>query len=537
MPLRVDNSLKDYSTRLVKWIKYQKAIALDNSELFDVHTWSEYPEVTGAVNQLYSELLELADFSGHAALRKKHLKVLILHLYVTWFKDTTRYTSLNRRKAYYDNLVSRYNKLFIRKVTILIVDALHELGYIELHLGTYGRESGYKSRLTRIRAKEKLTSLFVENHFSPEMIERAPNIETLILRDYASPDSDDVIEVGYLDESDPRIISWRNNLVAYNNLLRRTYIDVPSALDGRIPCRQSARAIRLRQKPKVISINQHDKFVRRVFNYGDWNLGGRFYGGWWQRISEDWRSRIRIWNNPVTEVDYKGLHINLLYRKMGIVYDEDPYLLDGYEHTGEMRQLLKLVLLCSINAENKTKAIQAINKDVNFNPDDYGWVREEEVDIGLLVDALTAKHPLIAEQFFFKNQGIELQNLDSMIAERIVNHFTGQNIPVLCVHDSFVIQANMAEELNAVMAQSFLEAFSELGLDQTTPPGTDLTGMDYGQFATILSHPDWRETSDALYREQYEYPEWTRKLRKFREMTQATEFNSNYYQADNNFLG
>lgn len=517
----MDNSLEDYATRLSQWFNYQRAVALDNSELFDVHTWSEYPEVNNAVNQLYSILLELPDFRGHAVLRKKHLKVIILHLYVVWFKDPTRYTSLNRHKAFYDDLESRYNKLFIRKVIISIVDALHELDYIELHLGTYAREPGYKSRLTRIRATEKLTNLFTENHFSPEMVERAPTIETIILRDSESPDSKEIIDVRYLDESDPRIISWRENLVAYNNLLRRTYIDIPSAQDGRIVCRQSARAIRLRQKPKVISINQHDKFVRRVFNYGDWNLGGRFYGGWWQRVSEDWRSQIRIWNNPVTEVDYKGLHINLLYRKIGIVYADDPYLLDGYEQTGEMRQLLKLVLLCSINAVDKTTAIKAINKDVNFNPEDYSWVREEEINIGLLVDALATKHPQIAEKFFFKNQGIELQNLDSMIAEKIISHFTTQDIPVLCVHDSFVIQANRAEELKEVMEQAFLEAFSESGLDQAIPPSTDLTGLAYGQFAIILSHPDWRDVLDSLYREQYDYPNWTRKLRKFREITQA----------------
>lgn len=56
MPLRVDNSLEDYATRLSQWFNYQRAVALDNSELFDVHTWSEYPEVNNAVNQLYSIL-------------------------------------------------------------------------------------------------------------------------------------------------------------------------------------------------------------------------------------------------------------------------------------------------------------------------------------------------------------------------------------------------------------------------------------------------------------------------------------------------
>ncbi len=43
--------------------KLAKAVDLDNYENFDVHTWSDYPEVNGAVTYLYDELKKLPKFS------------------------------------------------------------------------------------------------------------------------------------------------------------------------------------------------------------------------------------------------------------------------------------------------------------------------------------------------------------------------------------------------------------------------------------------------------------------------------------------
>ena len=59
---------------------------------------------------------------------------------------------------------------------------------------------------------------------------------------------------------------------------------------------------------KKVPIGHHNKIVRRVFYRGDWNLGGRFHGGFWQQISEDWRSQILINDHLTVEQDFSGLH-------------------------------------------------------------------------------------------------------------------------------------------------------------------------------------------------------------------------------------
>jgi restriction system protein len=75
----------------------------------------------------------------------------------------------------------------------------------------------------------------------------------------------------------------RKDLYAYNNLLRRTFIDIPFS---------PAKGVISRSGTKLIKIDWINKFVRRIFNNSSWNEGGRYYGGWWQRIPKEWREKI-----------------------------------------------------------------------------------------------------------------------------------------------------------------------------------------------------------------------------------------------------
>nr|WP_309503387.1 hypothetical protein [uncultured Roseovarius sp.] len=48
-------------------------------------------------------------------------------------------------------------------------------------------------------------------------------------------------------------------------------------------------------------------------------------GGWWQRVNDEWRSKIFIDDQPTIEVDYKGLHVAMLYAQAGAEMMVDPY--------------------------------------------------------------------------------------------------------------------------------------------------------------------------------------------------------------------
>ena len=105
----------------------------------------------------------------------------------------------------------------------------------------------------------------------------------------------------------------RGQLQAYNLLLKRTFIDIPSYTSSTF-----IRVIQNGQyagRKQTISIGPDNKFVTRVFNgglTGNWGLGGRFYRGWWQQIDKEDRSKIYINDQPTLEVDFKAFHPNLL---------------------------------------------------------------------------------------------------------------------------------------------------------------------------------------------------------------------------------
>ena len=76
-----------------------KAEALDNARPFDVHKWSDFPEVNNAITQLYNEVTLLTNTRDSERIKTKHIKIIALDLYVNWFGDPDRYVSFHRSKT------------------------------------------------------------------------------------------------------------------------------------------------------------------------------------------------------------------------------------------------------------------------------------------------------------------------------------------------------------------------------------------------------------------------------------------------------
>ncbi|MBT4130930.1 MAG: hypothetical protein HON27_02565 [Candidatus Marinimicrobia bacterium] len=96
-------------------ITIAKAEELNNSELLDVHRWSSYQEVNNAVDYIYDEMTQLENFKGRPIARKRHIKVVILDLYVKWLTDPEMYVAYQRGSDAYQQ--GRYNKLHIPRST------------------------------------------------------------------------------------------------------------------------------------------------------------------------------------------------------------------------------------------------------------------------------------------------------------------------------------------------------------------------------------------------------------------------------------
>ena len=76
------------------------------------------------------------------------------------------------------------------------------------------------------------------------------------------------------------------------------------------------------------------------------------------------------------------------------------------------------------------------------------------------------KHKPIAS-YLAHSGGMELQYLDSQITEEIVNYFSMRGIPILCVHDSYIIWKEYLQDLRFQMNKQWIK-FSGLKESEVT---------------------------------------------------------------------
>jgi hypothetical protein len=233
--------------------------------------------------------------------------------------------------------------------------------------------------------------------------------------------------IDYLDNRDTR--RMRKNLAALNEGLLSQQI----GLGERI----------VREGDRLENGGRARVQLQRIFHRGDFNLGGRFYGGHWQNMKE--RQRLSINGEDTVEIDYVAMHIRLLYQDAGKQLIGDPYDLEGWP-----RGHAKLALLIAINARTTINAVRALADALRLD-----GVSDPFRSAQKLVAAVKARHPDIGHAFG-SDAGVRLMHRDSDIAEGVMLemlHATG--IAPLPIHDSFIVPASQKERLNEAMENNF----------------------------------------------------------------------------------
>ena len=324
---------------------------LAHSRELDVHVWSEHPEVNHFVDQIFADHFE----ERKANIAKKHLKVLLLDLYVAWTEDPTLKITVPRNVNAY-KAKSRYNELHISAKTIEVVDTLKAANLIDFKNGFYDRHNRI-GRISRIWPTDELVELFKEALFTEFDVRYHANRKAVILRDGDPENKARKADSEFVD--DDHTAAMELMLRGYNDLLWRTFIDIP-VLD------KKGILIGVAEQPAKRPVSLRDKFVRRIFNRGSFEFGGRFYGGWWQHCPKEWRSHIFMDGKPTNELDFSGLHIVMAYALKGINYwnevGRDPYTIEPLEFALEddfRRAICKSLMLVLLNAKDKRAAFKA----------------------------------------------------------------------------------------------------------------------------------------------------------------------------------
>lgn len=223
--------------------------------------------------------------------------------------------------------------------------------------------------------------------------------------------------VNYSDE--PSTLRMRQSIVAQNEA-RTSYNWAYTSEDNR-----------------TIQLSQPDLACRRIFK-GQWCIGGRFYCDA-QNLPQVVRRTITINGEPCVELDYKSMHPRLLYHLSGAEAPSDCYDIEGVT-----RDKVKKIALIATSTSSKNQAIRA----VSFH------LKVTAKEAGSLLGMFEARHKAIADSLY-RNAWQTLQNIDSKIANDVMDSLTREAIPVIPVHDSFIVPASKAQQLQQAMYEQY----------------------------------------------------------------------------------
>jgi len=294
-------------------------------------------------------------------------------------------------------------------------------------------------RQSRIRALPTLIRLMNEEFkLSSDMIKRADE-ELIVLRGRKSAEGY-AYKIDYRDSRE--LNAMRRNVDAINQRLSRTWIDLYISDETLLDLNQRMGS------NESGPIDFHRKHLQRIFNNKKFLCGGRFYHGWWQEVPKEMREHIRINGESTVEIDFTGVHYCIFYRDVPGGAPADPYRVPGVL-TESDRNIAKKALNAMVNASSRKAAVGAVRRESQKWP-----LPKAYANAGQLVSALVEMHKPIAH-LFFTGEGLAAQRIESQIAERILLRLAEDGIPVLPVHDSFVIAERHAARLCAEMLEAF----------------------------------------------------------------------------------
>lgn len=403
----------------------------------DVYKTTDRGHVREAVGFIFDEVRPLLGNIKEPAKYKRCLEVVLLDLFVAFEQSAEQYVSYSRRRNDYVTGTRSHSLRLGHPQVVGVVDALAALGYVEHVDGYHNRVNPATSRPSSIRGTATLMELLTTRHVAVRDVERVH--PAIVLRDGKA------VEVDFAWTE--RLRRMAATVVSVNGLLRSSEVALS------IPERERlALAHRLGYFPDT-SRNT----LYRVFNRSSFQLGGRFYGHWVQNIPKEYRPHLTIDGRVTTELDFGGMHIRLLYGLAGEVPpDGDVYAVDGID-TAEwkdrckcsLRGALKTVLLVGINAATREPGVRSVMCELN-----RAGAKVKKADASLLLDLLCARHPVL-NPYMCSDKGIELQRIDSNIAEDILLRMLRAGIVCIPLHDSFIVQAQHRDALRAAMTAAW----------------------------------------------------------------------------------
>ena len=381
-------------------------------------------------------------------LYRDQLGVILANLYETYSIQDYLFTFYSRSNSNYkESKKYNPNKISAKPLRFL-ADSLKKHGWVDISWWFYDEYNVENRWCSRMRPSKKLLQAFRDFKITPKCIYRKP-IELIRLKD-SKKNSEE-----YKDT--PATNSMRDKLFAYNNLLLQTRIKLK-------------RNKKVNGYLELHPANFKNTEYYRIFNDSSFERGGRFYGAWWVILNRDVRRRITLNDEKTEELDYSSLGIHLLYSQENLNYYDlndsvsDPYTLKGVD--ANEREVNKKIITFALNMspeDRHRKFVYTVRKKIRK-------ANDERIILGIkkLLNVPTPrevhrrlklfkKENVPIEHYLFTSVGTKLQFKDSCIAESVIERMVSMRVPILVVHDSFIVQYRNRELLRGLMNDVCIE--------------------------------------------------------------------------------
>ena len=329
---------------------------------------------------------------------------------------------------------------------------------------------------TRIQVAGGLRKLFEEQGFKWSKQEPKPLAELVQVRDRELDKNKSTkqrpvwkrVDMPLPDE--PLVYEYQQDLFEFNSFLSQHCVslnlsnDQLSEIGKKISEKQTKE--RKDQKNWLVETEEENKVahldlsriqLRRIFSRNNLSKHGRFYGGWWQTIPSKYRPYLFIDGKKTVEVDFSGMSLRILYGMNNVPYKGNKDIYDLSDNTNEGRRWK------FEKTSGQRKLIKTyINALLNDESGRFRLSDEEHEKLGFTSYAIKKRflkvHSPVAD-LINAGVGLETQFYDSEIAMDVMKFFMADGIPVLPIHDSFIIRVGFWQHLEKAMQTAFQERF------------------------------------------------------------------------------
>lgn len=354
----------------------------------------------------------------------------LVHRYLTspdgWIAVTMSNQKLCSKDIYRSELL---NKTFPSVVKVL---ASPELAFAELVLGNHSER-----RQTTIKAGKRLITRIRDRGLAPSDLGIDKSSESIVLRRSKITGEKKAKNINYADTYVTK--QYRQEMNQINEYLANADIQYHG---------------------KDTTVDETTRYLRRIFNHGSFELGGRLYGGFWQWMKSEDRDWITIDDEEVSCLDYGQIGLYIAYSLCG----ETPEFDDGYaipELIGD-RELIKKFVNKLYNSEASPKKLP---KGIHLDSSSINWAflsrdgrtftskdraRIEAEHAAILVNQ---HHRKIGKLFLQKNS-LSFMHLESQIMVQLLLDLNSQNITALPIHDAVLVKASVVDAAVKAMTRA-----------------------------------------------------------------------------------